>query len=72
MEVRLSELFGPDFINKVDYEKLVEENIEYIAHILGECECFKLKNEGICVIRKDANKKLKVKYKNGFETVYSL
>jgi hypothetical protein len=35
LEQRLIELFGAEFMNKVDYESLVEENIEYIAHILG-------------------------------------
>lgn len=57
-------------MTKIDYESLVEENIEYIAHILGECECFKLKKEGICAIKKDPNQKLKVKYLRGFGTNY--
>lgn len=55
LEQRLVELFGAEFMSKIDYESLVEENIEYIAHILGECECYKLKKEGICAIKKDPN-----------------
>ena len=80
LELRLFELFGQEYFNKIDYDSLVEDNIEYIAHILGtiihlifigECECFKGNNDNICVIKKDKNKKLKVKFRNGMNTSYS-